>query len=1486
MKRQHLSRDTEQVDLPGHRLRSWHSVQNLILKRVSAGSSQMALKADHNGSLEQNFSVAAALHHAEPLCSEEQLFVPGGIIFLTHSSSDLRSVITAWLLDDDFQICKKAFPTTSKLTALKYLPKHRKLIGCTADMKLKLFSDITQNCKELCQERLTSLALCIERIPDTEEIIVGGAGFLLNLMVVDDSFREGRPLNLVLRQTDVAIKLMVDSANKQLLVLCQHSVFLLHYLKNVLTHRFENKHESAMTCCAFYKPLNYFVTASKDGALKIWSSATYKHIREITAHSKAITDILPHSSEPLLFSGSLDGLIKIWRMDSCELHFKFDAGDAILSMKTFGNNYIYTSGHHQIKIYEYRMHHNYYATTHAQMSRLDRVGTSHFPAVILCRAQNGSIFVLNALTGKCKTSITAVKMLEDCKGAIYLRSEEQLFVLMDNDNVVVLDAAKHPCAGSYVIESGKEPKEHILSIAHIQRNRAVTNDNGSQQDDLIFAGLQSGEILLLHASRSKMAGVCRGHRVPVVMLQSSETWRSAHGNKDSIGYCDRLMSVSTDGVLKIWALMEAELGSETFTLVCLRMVDLAGPVLTLCMIRGMLAYVTKEDSVSLKIASLDISSQDQQKLRAWEASHASPPAKRFPRAISDLAGSARLCIFCTACTDGSLWVWDDHGTLLRRLQLDETLRGCCFADNKGTILIGIKNHLSTVGIVEYYPVEKLKQVLLEDFEDDEDEDSKEIDVSNTTPLDVSTLRRHTIDRQMLNLPINEDSTHESASDVELPAENQTQNKKQKVWKKVLLVQKLKKGFSSKFGLRTGSAQEPEKDKVESSSGLSKKGQESILSTANKKHVFSKAEFDAAVKSLQVTKEQHVKEEKRRASQELIKKMEEQKRKKYWPIAPDAIIPNSVVRGILEQTAAMLPESERSKLGEMSFMMAKLNLLNLKGVDRSTLESQANQAKKTSRKLIPEKFHTGSTQKELTLLSVEYHHAAVTAMQWDAASQLKTADLVPIAFNDGAFIDISITETTTPNVNDDLPVQTEQNDTRERSMWSPEQPDPPTRALKDAASNAFAGTNQTASESGAAGTRTIDEPLRAATPEQSESHRPQFQERKYKARLVEYRRRNEESTAFQPMTTRSVPIAIVDEVAPAVGPERGSASAEEFAAAAADPLSRTPAATMDGLLSIKNTRMKQRADKKVEDLASRRQNAKVAKDSKTDSKQRKSADARWQTWRQQESANDRPQSTASMLIDGGSKVILLKKRVPRPPYRAWERGRQQALAEASSKAQTATKATENSQRQDIEPIPVLLPGLYPAFRDEVGVYEDSMLFPPIHFTSVAEPSVDFQGAEQSLPELEESEGDLLPLDPRKVFVKDIFDESERYVKDYLRATWSGSPAASEARFTFPAIASTPGPDGLSPIAPPAGASVGPGPDGAQDSLWAAVPKLLAGEDVDPAALKRIHSDYCSYYQMARKKFQRYLSIYKTQHNMEVVKRMCLSRRDYRRRLFSP
>lgn len=73
---------------------------------------------------------------------------------------------------------------------------------------------------------------------------------------------------------------------------------------------------AGLTSLAFHPALDLIVTGGVDGDVSVFNPQTRRQVAKLEGHSKRVTDVLAHPSEPLLFSSSQDRTVRVWAADN------------------------------------------------------------------------------------------------------------------------------------------------------------------------------------------------------------------------------------------------------------------------------------------------------------------------------------------------------------------------------------------------------------------------------------------------------------------------------------------------------------------------------------------------------------------------------------------------------------------------------------------------------------------------------------------------------------------------------------------------------------------------------------------------------------------------------------------------------------------------------------------------------------------------------------------------------------------------------------------------------------------------------------------------------------------------------------------------------------------------------------------------------------------------------------------------------------------
>lgn len=94
------------------------------------------------------------------------------------------------------------------------------------------------------------------------------------------------------------------------------------------------------------------------------------------------------------------------------------------------------------------------------------------------------------------------------------------------------------------------------------------------------------------------------------------------------------------------------------------------------------------------------------------------PAIEYYPFLQQLSCCSSLGLFATSSEDHSVKIWNTDNQLVREMCFDESLRGVCFANSRGDLLVGFQSHISVVTIINYLPLPYLEILSKMHFDND------------------------------------------------------------------------------------------------------------------------------------------------------------------------------------------------------------------------------------------------------------------------------------------------------------------------------------------------------------------------------------------------------------------------------------------------------------------------------------------------------------------------------------------------------------------------------------------------------------------------------------------------------------------------------------------------------------------------------------------------------------------------------------------------
>ncbi|CAH1788529.1 unnamed protein product [Owenia fusiformis] len=860
-------------------------------------------------------------------------------IFVTHHGSGPSNQVSAWHVNPVTKEAKvEHFDVRPNITVLIYITKLKVFVGFCSDLTIRVFDSLKRDFSEisitLCRNSILSLAYN----RDTEELYAAGVGCLLRYKLGPKQARDKLALNgkfeLTLTRDQWVTMMMVDNKHKRLLALTDDAVFVFNYMTGALTHHLMNRHNHSLTSCCFYKPFDYFITAARDGSLKVWNALVFAQMFEFMGHYEAITGLMTHPTEPILISASHDGSVRMWRLDTFEQYQRLDVGEKVLSMRLLNSHELYFATRTQLRLWKLNMFHTLYSPIQASVHKMQRYQAEGRNSRILVASEDGGVRVLCPSTGCTLTIVYPMPDFSMFHDILMDLKTDRLYALLPSGQVLVLDCSTNPCSACCLLVP-ESPDEHILSLALVKLDLAVGAQETKYTEHIIFAGHKNGQISLLSASKSEMPHNIQAHHGEVTTLAVSHQLSSSL-TSSPIGMYDRLLSGSTDCSVKVWEIRQSQ--TSQISLCPLKLISLQGTPTYICMLGNILALSHSESSTIFMYELYGKTERDGVMLldHSKEDDHSAD--------INGLSVCANNRIFATSSQDGLLKIWNWRGELLREMQFDNTLNGASFINTQGDILVGYQNHLHVVPMTNYLPIDALEKMVLMDFPEDPVEDPIPFDHDVQLWFDASTIQKCSASlntRKLEEEAKAKEAQHVAAGDgLHVTDDNVTVEKEvaehipqlsrdlsqiaeeitpaltsdstaqqttleSGVKKSKSLSDKIKPKPSRSTGKISKARSEP---KVKSTKSLSREynsyKSEKIQTTKKEERMVElketvSAENDSVTEMDTKAKDDgdDAKGKEEEIVKEEVKKVEE-KPKKFYPIAPDGYIPNSVVRSLL------------------------------------------------------------------------------------------------------------------------------------------------------------------------------------------------------------------------------------------------------------------------------------------------------------------------------------------------------------------------------------------------------------------------------------------------------------------------------------------------------------------------------------------------------------------------------------------------------------
>ncbi|XP_052234876.1 uncharacterized protein LOC127847193 isoform X1 [Dreissena polymorpha] len=708
------------------KLKGWSSMLEEISNKLNTGSME-----DESITLEVGPQLLHTLRHPCAIRCSEITCSKLCQVFTCHYTKGATQGVKVWLLEskEKSEICTASnFETNHVLTAMTYVSKHRVYLTFGADLVLRLFTDFNGGFKEL--ENIPTLAttLCLVYNKEEDEVYAGGIGFVDEWKVQGAEHAAfivpGRKFYAELTRNDWVWDVQIVRQNNHLVLQHSNGLCVLNLKTRRVIERIPSSHDGPLKCCCYYPPNDFLITGGADGKIKLFNGSVFNLMNSFIAHHGPVTGLEAHMNDPLLFSSSHDGTVRIWRLDTLQIFTRLDVGEKIYKMGLLSIAEFYIQTKKDILVYSLNQFYQFFSPVESETKRLMNCRAKGRQNRILGSTEDGSVRLFSPVTGLTLTIIYPMASFQVLTSFSYDIHQGRLLTVLTDGSVIVFNTTTNPCKAKELWSPSREDEQvNILLQVPVE----FTTDEGPSFDNLVLAGLRNGQITLCEAAVCSLHEPIQAHEGAVMCLESClNVSDSGKLLRDTV---DRIVSGGTDQYVKVWSVVVQLERKKLFVNVTLVIKILLSSVplfqillssvpLLLCMYSDIVCVALFENKefrrrwplVMYKLVPMNRTGRSSPGyVMPLQMSH--PVDEDHTQELTALDKCPMINLVVTSGKDGFVKVWSRNNELLREMNFATPIYAVCFANDRGDILVGYGTNVCSVSVVNYLPLRLLKDLL-------------------------------------------------------------------------------------------------------------------------------------------------------------------------------------------------------------------------------------------------------------------------------------------------------------------------------------------------------------------------------------------------------------------------------------------------------------------------------------------------------------------------------------------------------------------------------------------------------------------------------------------------------------------------------------------------------------------------------------------------------------------------------------------------------
>ncbi|KAI8906284.1 hypothetical protein EDD86DRAFT_193003, partial [Gorgonomyces haynaldii] len=455
----------------------------------------------------------------------------------------------------------------------------------------------------------------------------------------------------------------------------------LEYTKKITTRR--------ISCLAFHDDYQYLLIGSVDGSIKVVNTARAT-VHNFTSHTRKVISICCVSKSNLFMACGLDEHVRMFNLKTFKELTSFRIREPPLHLNVIDEHTVTVQTRKKVLIWNTSHFNINFATLSSNLTHLARF-PSQMPPLIVARTADGVIRLISPANARTISATLPLLETDTIMDIVYHRELNRIFVMLQGGEIWVFKSDVNPMTLIDTWKSVENTSEHCthLVIADGQFTKRDYQRLGCtvERYAFLFGGTANGHLLVYGRGGSiidryqiHMAGF-----TAMIFEPKSQC----------------LISTGLDEVIHI-----SEIHPFEKNLVQIKIAINAGFIpRNVAMLDSVIAATS--DDASLHMFEIRL------KKAEWRVMPGHLKTSDHSETVIGICTLERSGLFATVGKDMSLRIWNKHNKLVRDIAFQEPLEGVCVANERGDLLLAIKNRIDLVKCSEFLPPDMFKDMNME-----------------------------------------------------------------------------------------------------------------------------------------------------------------------------------------------------------------------------------------------------------------------------------------------------------------------------------------------------------------------------------------------------------------------------------------------------------------------------------------------------------------------------------------------------------------------------------------------------------------------------------------------------------------------------------------------------------------------------------------------------------------------------------------------------